>query len=125
MDPMRLGNKMEKCTIAISGESIRFVAVLVIATPCPLILAIPISIMASISLAARRGIVIRDPFGLERADTCQTMIVDKTGTLTYGQPRLTQQIVAPGFLEKEILELVSSLEQYSKHPLAEAILRAA
>jgi heavy metal translocating P-type ATPase len=108
-----------------SGESIRFLAVLVIATPCPLILAIPVSIIASISLAARRGIVIRDPSVLERADTCQTMIFDKTGTLTYGQPQLTQQIVAPGFLAKEILELVSSLEQYSKHPLAEAILRAA
>jgi heavy metal translocating P-type ATPase len=108
-----------------SGESIRFLAVLVIATPCPLILAIPVSIIASISLAARRGIVIRDPSVLERADTCQTMIFDKTGTLTYGQPQLTRQVVATGFLAKEILGLVSSLEQYSKHPLAEAILRAA
>ncbi len=108
-----------------SGESIRFLAVLVIATPCPLILAIPISIIASISLAARRGIVIRDPSVLERADTCQTMIFDKTGTLTYGRPQLTQQIVALGFLAEEVLRLASSLEQYSKHPLAEAILHAA
>jgi heavy metal translocating P-type ATPase len=108
-----------------SGQSIRFLAVLVIATPCPLILAIPVSIIASISLAARRGIVIRDPSVLERADNCQTMIFDKTGTLTYGQPQLTQELVADEFLAKENLRLVSSLEQYSKHPLAEAILRAA
>src|ERR1700694_5782289 len=108
-----------------SGESIRFLAVLVIATPCPLLLAIPISIIASISLAARRGIVVRDPSVLERADTCRTMIFDKTGTLTYGEPRLTEQLVAKAFQPVEVLGLTASLEQYSKHPLAQAILRAA
>jgi len=109
----------------LSGQSIRFLAVLVIATPCPLLLGIPVSILGAISLAARRGIVIRDPSVLELADTCRTMIFDKTGTLTYGKPRLTEQNVAPEFEPKYVLELAASLEQYSKHPLAMAIVSAA
>ena len=108
-----------------SGESVRFLAVLVIATSCPLLIAIPVSIIGSISLAARRGIVVKDPSVLEQLDTCRTIIFDKTGTLTYGIPHLTQQIVAPGFHEAEVLQLVASVEQYSKHPLARAILNAA
>lgn len=108
-----------------SGDAIRFLGVLVIATPCPLLIAIPVSIIGSISLAARRGIVVKDPALLERIDTCRTMIFDKTGTLTFGAPQLTEQIVAPGFDGREVLKLVASLEQYSKHPLARAILRAA
>ena len=110
---------------AFTGQSMRFLAVLVIATPCPLLLAIPISILAAISLAARRGIVIRDPAVLELADSCRTMIFDKTGTLTYGKPQLTEQVVAPNFPPREVLEMVASLEQYSKHPLAQAVLSAA
>lgn len=108
-----------------SGEAVRFLAVLVIATPCPLLIAIPVSIIGSISLAARRGIVVKDPSVLEQLDTCRTIIFDKTGTLTYGLPRLTQQIVAPGFDKAEVLQLVASVEQYSKHPLARAIVTAA
>lgn len=108
-----------------SGEAVRFLAVLVIATPCPLLIAIPVSIIGSISLAARRGIVVKDPSVLEQLDTCRTIIFDKTGTLTYGIPHLTHQIVAPGFHEAEVLQLVASVEQYSKHPLARAILNAA
>lgn len=108
-----------------SGEAVRFLAVLVIATPCPLLIAIPVSIIGSISLAARRGIVVKDPSVLEQLDTCRTIIFDKTGTLTYGQPKLTQQIVAPGFDKAEVLQLVASVEQYSKHPLARAIVNAA
>ena len=79
-----------------SGDKLRFLAVVVVATPCPLLLAIPVCIIASISLAARRGIVVRDPSVLERADTCRTMIFDKTGTLTYGLPRVTEQCVLAG-----------------------------
>ncbi len=109
----------------VSGHVIRFLAVLVIATPCPLLIAIPVSIIGSISLAAKRGIVVKDPAVLEQLDTCRTIILDKTGTLTYGVPQLTEEIVAPGFDRKEVLRLVASLEQYSKHPLARAILRAA
>ena len=110
---------------AISGESIRFLAVLVIATPCPLLLAIPIAIIGSISLCARRAIIVKSPVVLEQIAGCRTAIFDKTGTLTYGEPKLTEQIVASGFQQKEVLTLVASLERYSKHPLAGAILDAA
>lgn len=109
----------------ISGESIRFLAVLVIATPCPLLLAIPIAIIGSISLCARRAIIVKSPVVLEQIAGCRTAIFDKTGTLTYGEPKLTEQLIATGFEQKEVLTLVASLERYSKHPLARAILAAA
>jgi heavy metal translocating P-type ATPase len=110
---------------ASSGEPIRFLAVLVIATPCPLLIAIPVAIIGSISLAARRSIVIKNPAVLEQISTCRTAIFDKTGTLTYGEPKLTEQLIAPGFTRKEVLTLAASLELYSKHPFARAILAAA
>jgi heavy metal translocating P-type ATPase len=105
-----------------SGQVIRFLAVLVIATPCPLLIAIPVSIIGAISLAARRGIVVKDPATLEQIDTCRTAIFDKTGTLTYGQPKLTRIVTGTGFAEDDVLTLVASLERYSKHPLALAIV---
>ena len=110
---------------AISGESIRFLAVLVIATPCPLLLAIPIAIIGSISLCARRAIIVKSPAVLEQIAGCRTAIFDKTGTLTYGEPKLTEQLIAPGFAQRDVLTLVASLERYSKHPLARAILAGA
>lgn len=110
---------------AISGESVRFLAVLVIATPCPLLLAIPIAIIGSISLCARRAIIVKSPVVLEQIAGCRTAIFDKTGTLTYGEPTLTEQLIATGFEQREVLTLVASLERYSKHPLARAILTAA
>ncbi len=110
---------------AISGEAVRFLAVLVIATPCPLLLAIPIAIIGSISLCARRAIIVKSPVVLEQIAGCRTAIFDKTGTLTYGEPKLTEQLIATGFEQKEVLTLVASLERYSKHPLARAILAAA
>jgi heavy metal translocating P-type ATPase len=103
----------------------RFLAVLVVATPCPLLIAIPVAIIGSVSLAARRGIIIKDPAVLEKIDTCRTAIFDKTGTLTYGEPHLTELLAAPGRDGREVLGLVASLERYSKHPLAGAILAAA
>lgn len=109
----------------LTGDVTRFLAVLVVATPCPLLIAIPITLISAISMAARRGIVIRDPTVLERLPTCRTAIFDKTGTLTYGRPKLTEVIVAVGESEREILQLAASLEHYSKHPLASAILQAA
>ncbi len=109
----------------LSGESIRFLAVLVIATPCPLLLAIPIAIIGSISLAARRSIIIKNPAVLEQISRCRTAIFDKTGTLTYGEPKRTEQLIVPGFAQKEVLALAASLELYSKHPLAKAILAQA
>jgi len=109
----------------ISGESVRFLAVLVIATPCPLLIAIPIAIIGSISLCARRAIIVKSPVVLEQIAECRTAIFDKTGTLTYGEPTLTEQLIAPGFEQKDVLTLVASLERYSKHPLARAILATA
>ena len=109
----------------ISADPIRFLAVLVIATPCPLLIAIPIAIIGSISLCARRAIIVKSPVVLEQIAECRTAIFDKTGTLTYGEPKLTEQIVASGFEQKQVLTLVASLEKYSKHPLARAILGAA
>lgn len=109
----------------ISGEAVRFLAVLVIATPCPLLLAVPVAIIGSISLSASRGIVIKNPIVLEQITQCQTMIFDKTGTLTYGKPALTDQMIFDKLPAKEILKLVASMERYSKHPLASAILEQA
>lgn len=113
------------CAWGFSGESIRFLAVLVIATPCPLLLAIPIAIIGSISLCARRAIIIKSPVVLEQISGCRTAIFDKTGTLTYGEPKLTEQLIAPDFEQRDVLTLSAGLERYSKHPLARAILAAA
>lgn len=110
---------------AFSADPTRFLAVIVIATPCPLLLGIPITIIGAISLAARRAIIIKNPSMLEQVDKCRTLIFDKTGTLTYGRPSLTEVLVANGSNEREALTLAASLEQYSKHPLAAAIVKAA
>jgi heavy metal translocating P-type ATPase len=106
----------------VSGQAERFLAVVVIATPCPLLLAIPTAIIGAISLAARRAIIIKNPAVLEQIERCQTLIFDKTGTLTYGRPTLTAVICAEGFARGEVLQFAASLEQYSKHPLASAIV---
>jgi heavy metal translocating P-type ATPase len=108
-----------------SGDPHRFLAVMVIATPCPLLIAIPVAVIAAISLCARRGIIIKNAAVLEQVDTCRTLIFDKTGTLTYGKPILTEVLSAPGFSRTDVLRAAASLEQYSKHPLASAILTAA
>ena len=110
---------------AISGEAVRFLAVMVIATPCPLLIAIPVAVIGSISLSARRGIIVKSPVVLVQIGECRTAIFDKTGTLTYGEPKLTDQLIAREFQQAEVLTLAASLECYSKHPLARAILAAA
>lgn len=110
---------------AMSGNAVRFLAVLVIATPCPLLIGIPVAIIGSISLCARRGILIKNPIVMEQVDQCRTMIFDKTGTLTYGKPTLTEQTVYNNFKPSDVLELVASVERYSKHPLSGAILEKA
>ncbi|MGH9773911.1 MAG: heavy metal translocating P-type ATPase [Candidatus Acidiferrales bacterium] len=109
----------------ISKSSLRFLAVLVVATPCPLLIAIPVVVIGAISLSARRGIIIKNPAVLEQIDRCQTLLVDKTGTLTYGKPTLSEINCAPGVKEREVILLAASLELYSKHPLAGAVLEAA
>ncbi len=78
------------------SDPTRFLAVLVIATPCPLLLAIPVAIIGAISVAASRAIIVKNPGMLERIDSCRTVIFDKTGTLTYGKPALTDTLCAPG-----------------------------
>jgi heavy metal translocating P-type ATPase len=110
---------------AVTGQSQRLLAVLVIATPCPLLLAIPVAIIGAISLSARRGIIIKNPALLEQIASCQTFIFDKTGTLTYGRPSLAAIECAPEFSQEEVLRVAASVERYSKHPLARAILDAA
>jgi heavy metal translocating P-type ATPase len=109
----------------ISGDWVRFLAVLVVATPCPLLIAIPVAVIGAISLSARHSIIIKNPAVLEQVDSCRTLIFDKTGTLTYGKPELTDVLCASGFTREQVLRMAASLEQYSKHPLAGAILQAA
>ena len=108
-----------------SGDSLRFLAVTVIATPCPLLIAIPVAIIGAISLAAKRGIILKNPAALEQIDNCRTLIFDKTGTLTYGKPVLTDVLCAEGVSREDVLSKAASVEQYSKHPLAAAVLSAA
>lgn len=108
-----------------TGDALRSLAVLVVATPCPLLIAIPVTIVSAISSAARRGILIKDPTVLERLPTCRTAIFDKTGTLTCGTPVLTDVDVAPPLSRATLVAMVASLERYSRHPLASAVLAAA
>ncbi len=108
-----------------SGDVIRFLAVLVIATPCPLLIGIPVVIISSISLAAKREIIIKNPAILETIGACTTAIFDKTGTLTYGRPTLTKLLPANNFDQNTILTLIGSLERYSRHPLSSSIVKAA
>lgn len=110
---------------AFSGDAIRFLAILVVATPCPLLIAIPVTIISSISLAARRDIIIKNPAILETIGLCRTAIFDKTGTLTYGRPTVTDLIPGPNFDKNRILSYAAGLEIYSKHPLAGAVVKAA
>ena len=109
----------------ISGQAVRFLAVLVIATPCPLLIGIPVAVIGAISLSARRGIIIKKPVVLEQVDACRTLIFDKTGTLTYGEPNLASVHNRPGADGNESLMFAAGLERYSKHPLAGAIVKAA
>ncbi|HYG26322.1 MAG TPA: heavy metal translocating P-type ATPase, partial [Caulobacteraceae bacterium] len=101
------------------------VSVLIIACPCALGLATPISIMVGVGRGAQAGVLIRNAEALERFEKIDTLIVDKTGTLTEGRPALTAIRPAPGFDEAELLRLAASLERGSEHPLADAIVRAA
>jgi heavy metal translocating P-type ATPase len=108
-----------------SGQSERFLAVLVIATPCPLLISIPVAIIGAISVGARFGIIIKDPSILEKLESCHILIVDKTGTLTYGKPSLTSVTPLGAGSRELLLRYAASLERYSKHPLADAVITAA
>ena len=107
------------------GGAARAVAVLVVATPCPLILAAPVALVSGLSAAARRGVVVKSGGVLERLARCTTLVLDKTGTLTVGQPTVTAVVPAGALPPEEILTLAASLDQVSGHVLAAAIVRAA
>jgi heavy metal translocating P-type ATPase len=110
---------------AAAGELSRAVAVLVVATPCPLILAAPVAIMAGLSRAARRGVIIKGGAALEQLGRAETLLFDKTGTLTRGHPVVDEVVTAPGHHADEVLGAAASLDQVSPHVLASAIVRAA
>ncbi|MBT4865073.1 MAG: heavy metal translocating P-type ATPase [Planctomycetaceae bacterium] len=101
------------------------VSVLIIACPCALGLATPMSIMVGVGRGAREGVLVKNAESLEILRKVDTLVVDKTGTLTAGRPRLTEIVAADSFDEDEILQLAASLEQQSEHPLAAAIVAAA
>jgi Cu+-exporting ATPase len=101
------------------------VSVLIIACPCALGLATPMSIMVGVGRGAQAGVLIKNAEALERMEKINTLVVDKTGTLTEGKPKLVSIVPATGFDESEILHLAASVERASEHPLADAIVRAA
>ncbi|MGH4030399.1 heavy metal translocating P-type ATPase [Actinomycetota bacterium Odt1-20B] len=109
----------------ISGSAVRGVAVLVVATPCPLLLAAPVAIVSGLSRASRLGVVVRDGGTLENLGRARTLLLDKTGTLTRGRPRVLDVAAAPGFRPTEVLRLAASVDQYSPHVLAQAIVDTA
>ncbi len=103
----------------------RAVAILVVATPCPLILGVPVALVAGLSRAARHGVVVKSGAALERLAACTTVLLDKTGTVTSGQPTVTQVASSGAFSPEEVLRLAGCLEQASAHVLAGAVVRAA
>ncbi len=103
----------------------RAVAVLVVATPCPLILGVPVALVSGLSLAARRGVVVKGGGVLEQLARCRTLLFDKTGTLTSGRPALATVVIAGSLAPREVLKMAGSLDQVSPHVLATAIVRAA
>lgn len=110
---------------AISGQPIRFLEVLVVATPCPLILGAPIALISGMSRAARHGIIVKTGSAMERLAAIKTLGFDKTGTLTKGRPEVGKIIVFGSFTKDTVLGLAASLEQASNHILAKAIVTSA
>ena len=109
-----------------AGDPVRAVAVLVVATPCPLILAAPIAVMSGLSRAAGHGVVVKGGSALERLAAGTVLLFDKTGTLTRGRPTVAGVVVAPGGPDPdEVLRLAASLDQLSPHVLADAVVGAA
>ena len=104
---------------------INAVSVLIIACPCALGLATPMSIMVATGQGAKHGVLFRDAAAIENFKRVDTLLIDKTGTLTQGRPVFDRAVAAPGFDEAEVLRLAASLDQGSEHPLAEAIVHAA
>ena len=110
---------------ALSGDATRFAEVLVLATPCPLLIAAPVAFLGGLSRAAKAGVIMKGGAVIEQIARVRSAAFDKTGTLTQGRPELVAVRPAEGFDEDEILQLAASAEQYSTHVLAEGIRRAA
>jgi heavy metal translocating P-type ATPase len=109
----------------LTGDPIRAVAVLVVATPCPLILAVPVALVAGLSRAAHFGVLVKGAGALESMAGVKTLILDKTGTLTDGRPRIVSIETQDGMGENDVLRLAAELDQASKHPVAQAIVASA
>jgi heavy metal translocating P-type ATPase len=110
----------------VSGDPVRFAEVLVVATPCPLLIAAPVAFMGGMSRAAAKGIVIKDAGTLERLSAVTVAGFDKTGTLTMGSPEVVEiRAIAPGVSKDVLLQVAASAEQYSTHVLAQSIVDAA
>ncbi|MEW5808779.1 MAG: heavy metal translocating P-type ATPase [Actinomycetota bacterium] len=109
----------------LSGSAARAVAVLVVATPCPLLLAAPVAIVSGLSRASRRGVVIRSGGALESLGRATTLVLDKTGTLTQGRPTVLDISTAPGYRATDVLAMAASVDQMSSHVLAESIVAEA
>jgi heavy metal translocating P-type ATPase len=109
----------------LTGESVRAVAVLVVATPCPLILAVPVAIVAGLSRAAKIGILIKGGKAIETLARVRALVIDKTGTLTIGHARIVATHAAEGVPQDEVLRIAASLDQASKHVIAQTIVAEA
>ncbi|HTI02966.1 MAG TPA: heavy metal translocating P-type ATPase [Acidisoma sp.] len=109
----------------VTADPVRALAVLVVATPCPLILGVPVAIVSGMSRCARRGILVKGGGVLETLARARTLFFDKTGTLTGGQPRLVGVEMAPDSGDQDLLWLAASLDQFSPHVIAEAVVTAA
>jgi heavy metal translocating P-type ATPase len=110
---------------AVSGDPVRALAVVVVATPCPLILAAPIALVSGLSRAARSGILVKGAGGIETLGEARTVLFDKTGTLTVGVPEVRDIVVRDGFQSSELLRAAASVDRLSAHVLGEALVRAA
>ena len=110
---------------AVSGDAVRALAVFVVATPCPLILAAPIALMSGLSRAARAGVVVKGAGTIEQLGEARSVLLDKTGTITLGHPEFDRVVPADGVAPDETLRLAASLDQLSSHPLAKALVAAA
>lgn len=108
-----------------TGDPIRAVAVLVVATPCPLILAVPVALVAGLSRAAHYGVLVKGAGPLESMAKINTLILDKTGTLTDGRPQIVAIDTDNGMSEADVLRFAAALDQTSKHPVAQAVVAAA
>lgn len=109
----------------ISGDPVRIAQVLVVATPCPLLIAAPVAFLGGMNRAAKEGIIIKDSGTLERLSKVKSVAMDKTGTLTYGHPELVRILVDEGADGEELLAMAAAVELHSAHPLAAAIVSAA